>query len=135
MEIPEITLGQSFAAYINGETAMFLGLDQVAVEGNVDYLPQLYFVAEGQKVADAVFTAALDGAEQTQIMAKGVYNCTVGAPSQPMSIPFNLIVRPAKPAGNPSTGDSMNTALLGILALASAAAAGSLLLSRKRCSV
>ena len=135
MEPPEITFGQSFATYINGETVMFFGLDQVAVEGNVDYLPQLYFALEGQKVADAVFTAALDGAEQTQIMAKGVYNCTVGASSMGGTVPFNLIVRPAKPAGNPSTGDSMHTALFGILALASAAAAGSLLLSRKRYSV
>lgn len=132
---PEITFGQSFAGYLNGETIMFFGLDQVAVEGNVDYLPELYFVMEGQKMADAVFTAALDGAEQTQIMAKGVYNCTVDVPGAAETLSFNLIVRPAKPAGNPSTGDSMNTALFGILALASAAAAGSLLLSRKRYSV
>jgi hypothetical protein len=130
--IPEMTFGQSVTMGGNTES-LFIGLDQLAVEGSIDLLPLLKFISPDMEGADIVFTAALNGEQKKEILAAGTYNCNVAVTRDgaTLNIPFNLIVREAKPAVNPDTGDQSPLAALVALTLASALGMGLILSGKK----
>ena len=138
--MPKVTFGKCITmgdGKADGES-LFIGLTRVAVEDGTDYLPQLKIKMNGEAV-DATFTAKLNDKDQTNIKTAGTYACevkldmsTMAAEGQSVSFPFNLIVRKAKPAVTPATGDEAPLAVLAMLTVASVLGMGVMITCRKR---
>ena len=139
-DMPEMTFGKHLKMGGSVQT-LFLGLDRVAVADGTDYLPKLKFTASvnGQTVTGTpTFTAKSGDKAVTAIKDAGTYACVAtaslaipGASGITTELPFNLIVRKAKPAVTPSTGDETNLGLLAVLAIASAASLAGVHFGRK----
>lgn len=140
-EMPEMTFGKHLKM-VGPVQTLFLGLDRVAVADGTDYLPKLKFTAtaNGQTITGTpTFTAKSGDKAVTAIKDAGTYACVAtaslsipGGSGITTELPFNLIVRKAKPAVTPSTGDETNLGLLAVLAIASAASLAGVHFGRKR---
>ena len=135
--IPEMTFGHRVTLEAGGES-MVIGLNRVAVEDGTDYLPLLKLTALNTPI-NATFTAKNGTADVTSIKTAGTYAClvtvdedSVNSRAASVSIPFNLIVRKAKPAVTPATGDDAQLGLLMVLAIASATSLAGVYFGRKR---
>jgi len=139
-DMPEMTFGKHLKMGGPVQT-LFLGLDRVAVADGTDYLPKLKFTATatGQTITGTpTFTAKSGDKAVTAIKDAGTYACVAtaslaipGASGITTELPFNLIVRKAKPAVTPATGDETNLGLLAVLAIASAASLAGVHFGRK----
>lgn len=134
--IPEMTFGHRVTLEAGGES-MVIGLNRVAVEDGTDYLPLLKLSALNTPI-NATFTAKNGTTDVSSIKTAGTYACVATfteddvSRAASISIPFNLIVRKAKPAVTPATGDDAQLGLWMLLAMSSATALAGVHFGRKR---